>query len=150
MNALSLQSLNAVQTDDYTNMSGRFRALPKSVQKEVLSRAIDWGVMHGLAECRCRAMQGMGDLGQDAITGAVQAAVQRAIAPLMPALTEQLTAAVGPAAQKAADVVGPVLEDKLKKYGPIVGVIAGVVAAVLGIGGMILLGGYIVKKVKAA
>ena len=149
MNALSLQSLSTVN-GDYTNMADRFRVLSPRVQREVLSRAIDWGVMHGLAECRCRSMRGMGGLGADAVTSAVQVAVQNAIAPLMPALTEQLTAAVGPAAQKAADVVGPVLDEKLRKYGPIVGVIAGVVAAVLGIGGMLLLGGYIVKKVKAA
>lgn len=122
-------------------------ALEPWVQREIARRAVEWGVMNGLAEYRRRRQYGgMGDLGQD-MTGIVQIAVQKALAPLIPTLGAELMKAVEPAAKKASEVVGPVIDEKLRKYGPWIGVIAGTVAAILGILGMVTIGGYLLKKV---
>ena len=145
MNSLSLEAVRP--TNPYTDMEVRLRRLPKHVQREVLSRAIDWGVSHGVAEWRAMGGPSMGALSQDALSTAVGTAVQKAITPLMPTLSAELMKAVEPAAAKAADVVGPVLEEKLKKYAPIFGIVAGLVAAAFGVLGMMIVGGYVVKKV---
>lgn len=103
--------------------------------------------MHGLEEYRRRAATGMGALGQDAVSSVVGSAVEKALRPLVPTLGAELMKVVEPAAKKAADTVGPVIDEKLRKYGPWIGVIAGTVAAILGILGMVVLGGYLVRKV---
>jgi len=77
----------------------------------------------------------------------IQAAVQKALAPIMPTLGAELVKVVQPAAEKAANTVGPVIDEKLREYGPWIGAIAGTVSAILSIIGMILVGGYVVKKV---
>jgi len=114
--------------------------LDPEMRLEVVRRGAEWGVMQGLADLRA---QGIDGLGQDYIA----LAVERALKPMLPALSEQIMQVVGPAAQKAADTVGPVLDEKLRKWGPIMAVIAGVVAAVLGIVGMVVMGGYVIRKV---
>lgn len=122
----------------------RLRLLDPWTRREVLRRSLRWGVQYGTAEL---GAHGFGTLSQDAVTGVIGAAVQRALEPLLPTLGAQLMSVVEPAARKAADVVGPVLEEKLQKYGPIIGIIAGVVAAVLSIIGMVVVGGYVAKRV---
>lgn len=128
-------------------LMARLAQLSPAMQREVATRAIEWGVKRGVADWIEQAEHGMGQLSQDAITNAVAVAVQRALEPMMPALKAQLLAIAEPAAKKAAEVVGPVIEEKLRDYGPTLAAITGVVAAVLSIVGMLLLGGYIVRKV---
>lgn len=115
------------------HIRARLARLDPHTRREVIRRAQEWGV----GELRAHGLSG---LGQDAAGQIVGGALQRVLAPVV-------TKAVEPAAHKMAEVIGPVLEEKLAKYGPIVGVIAGVIAAVLSIIGMVVIGGYVVRKV---
>lgn len=137
MNALSVQSLGA---DPHAATRSRFYSLPPHLQKEVLSRAIDWGVMQGLEDCR-RTGVGMGALSQAEQQQSVTSAISSALTPILGGTAKNL-------GQQAADVIGPVIEDKLKQYAPIFGVIAGLVAAVFSVIGMVVVGGYVVKKMR--
>ncbi|MGH8896763.1 MAG: hypothetical protein ACRDZ4_07000 [Egibacteraceae bacterium] len=159
MNALSLQALYPTTYRapmfDYeerphtdASLAYRLQALSPEARQEVLARAIDWGVQRGVQDWAARNDAGMGDLSQDALTGAITIAVQNALAPLMPTLGQELMRVAEPAARKAADVVGPVIEEKLRAWGPTLAAITGVVAAVLSLVGMFLLGQYVVGKVR--
>lgn len=121
--------------------------LSPETKREVARRAIEWGVKRGVDDWISQAANGMGQLSQGALDSAITIAVQNALAPLMPVLKQQLLEIAEPAAKKASEVVGPVIEEKLRDYGPTLAAITGIVAAVLSIVGMLLLGGYIVKKV---
>lgn len=125
----------------------RLAQLSPELRKEVASRAIEWGVKRGVSDWIEQAANGMGSLSQGALDSAITIAVQNALAPLMPVLKQQLLEIAEPAAKKASEVVGPVIEEKLRAYGPTLAAITGIVASVLSIVGMLLLGGYIVKKV---
>lgn len=140
MNAVTLQGLSGVAD---AGLAARLSQLDPATRREVLSRAVEWGVMQGLAEARAAGGLGQAPPPQDAIS----AAVARVLAPMMPALQQQLVAAAEPAARKAADVVGPVVEQKLKEYGPTFGIIAGLVSAILGVLGMVAIGSYVVRRV---
>lgn len=129
-----------------SNMQARFRLLPPRVQREVLERALQWGVSKGLEDYH----SGVHGLGQDAMTGAIQIAVERALKPLMPVLTKELLGVVKPAAQEAAQVVGPVIRKELADKLPTFALISGAAAAILSIIGMVAIGGYVVKSVKKA
>ena len=117
--------------------AGQIRArldrLDPATRREVIRRATEWGV----GQFRAHGFSG---LGQDSAGQIVGGALQRVLAPT-------ISAAVDPAAQKMAQVIGPVIEEKLRKYGPIVGAIAGILAGVISIIGMVVIGGYVVKKV---
>lgn len=128
-------------------LAARLAQLSPEMQKEVARRAINWGVQRGVAEWISQAERGMGTLSQGALDSAITIAVQNALTPLMPVLKQQLLEIAEPAAKKASEVVGPVIEEKLRDYGPTLAAITGIVASVLSIVGMLLLGGYIVKKV---
>jgi hypothetical protein len=152
MNSLSVQAVHGVAAmNANSSFVARFSMLDPRTQREVVERAVEWGVERGINDWReanrYRAMNGLGALGQDALTNAVALAVQKALTPLMPVLGEKLMAVAEPAARKAAEVVGPVLDERLRTYGPKFAIISGLVAAILGIIGMVLVGGYVVKKV---
>jgi hypothetical protein len=118
----------------------KLRRLPPRQRIEVVRKAVLDGVQEGLAS---HGMTGMSGLGADAVS----AAVERVLQPLMPTLGAELVKVVEPAARKAADVVGPAVEENIKKYGPTLAIITGLVAAVLSVIGMVVVGGYVVKKV---
>lgn len=128
-------------------LAAKLGQLSPADRKEVARRAILWGVQRGVSDWISQAENGMGTLSQGALDSAITIAVQNALTPLMPVLKQQLLEIAEPAAKKASEVVGPVIEEKLRDYGPTLAAITGVVAAVLSIVGMLLLGGYIVKKV---
>lgn len=147
MNALSLESLGATHARHNPHAGERFNLLPPTVQKRVLSRVIDWGVMNGLEEvCRRRGLSGitLGQLSQ-ADQSTVADSVGSALAPILGSTLKSTTSSLS---QQAADVIGPVIEQKLKDYGPIFAVIMGLTAAVFTLLGMGLLGGYLLKKLR--
>lgn len=150
MNSLSVQAMGGINGQSLSFLS-RFAALDPRTQQEVVERAVEWGVQRGVSDWidlnRQRGMHGLARLGQDAMTNAIAIAVQRALEPLMPVLGEKLMAIAEPAARKAAEVVGPVIDAKLREHGPRLAVITGLVAAILSIIGMVVVGGYVVKKV---
>lgn len=149
MNALSLESLGAVRRPDPTAAykGERFNLLPGYMKKRILARAMDWGVMNGMAEISRRrgyAISGFGDLSQ-ADQQTVADSVGSALAPILGGALKGTTAQVS---QQAAEVIGPVLEQKLKEYGPTFAIIMGLVASSLTILGMALFGSYILAKVR--
>lgn len=145
MTCLTLQAMGAARP----HFEGeRFNMLPVSVQRQMAARAIDWGMMHGLAEIRrCRPGQlirGMGDLSQ-ADQQTVADSVSSALAPILGSTLKSTTAELS---SQAAAVMGPVIEDKLKAYGPTFAIIMGLVAATLTLLGMAVFGGYIIAKIR--
>jgi len=136
MNSLTLQSQVYGAPDA---LALGLAALDPWTRDEVIDRAVRWGVETGVAEYV--AVHGLASLGQatDVITGAVTQALQ----PMLPQLQTYAMQAADPILAKASDMV----DEKLRTWGPIVGGIAGVVAAILGIIGMVVVGGYVVRKV---
>jgi hypothetical protein len=121
----------------------KLKRLPPRQRIEVVRQAVLDGVKAGLADRGVSGLGGMSNLSADV----VGAAVERVLRPMMPALGAELVKVVEPAAQKAADVVGPAIEQNIKKYGPTLAIITGLVAATLSVIGMLVVGGYVVKKV---
>jgi hypothetical protein len=146
MNALSIENLNVLRPSAYEGE--RFKLMRPMVQRHVLSRAIDWGVLNGIAEIRRRRggarISGFGDLSQ-LEQQTVADSVGSALAPILGSTLKSTTASIS---QQAADVIGPVIEQKLKEFGPTFAIIMGLVASTLTILGMALFGGYIIAKVR--
>lgn len=135
MNSMSVESVETVDP-----IAWKLSQLDPRTREEVLRRAVEWGVRHGMDTVR---RSGVSGLGQDA---AVTAAVQRALAPILPALGTELVKAVEPAAKRAAELVGPAVEEKIKEYGPRLAIVTGIVAGILAVLGMVVLGAYISKR----
>jgi hypothetical protein len=142
---LTLQALGAARLPFEGE---RFRMLPARVQKEMASRAVDWGVANAVAEIRRRrphaAIHGFGDLSQQE-QQTVADSVSSALAPILGSTLKSTTANVS---SQAAAVIGPVIEEKLAAYGPTFAVIMGLVAATLTLLGMAVFGGYILTKIR--
>lgn len=125
-------------------LARRFASLPPELRKEVLTRSIAWGVERGLQEAK---MPGMGALGQEAIFGAISVAIEKVLAPIIPMLGQKLLEIAKPAAEKAAEVIRPAIRKELQAQLPLFAFITGIVGAGLSIAGMLIIGGYVVKKV---
>lgn len=149
MNALSVQALGGFAGFD--SLGYHLAQLDPATQQEIVTRAIMWGVERGVSDWiegnQWRRERGLGALGQDAAQGAITAGIQAALTPLMPWLGDKLVEMAKPAMQQATDMIGPVIDQKVKEYGPRLAVITGLAAALLSVLGMILVGGYVVKKV---
>lgn len=125
----------------------RLMELPERQRREVVERALQWGVERGIEGLMRDHGPALSGLGQDELNLLVSRAIERAIKPMIPTLQKHLMEAAEPAAKKAADVIGPVVERKLKEQVPKFAAITGVVTAALTILGMFLVGGYVVRKV---
>ncbi len=121
---------------------GRFAQLSPDTQKEVVRRAVEWVVERGFQDWQQQAMHGIGlshhDLGY-AIARGIHGTVGQLIPNLTSGLIDQITAS---AKQATSDI----LDEKLQKWGPTLAAVTGVVAAVLSVLGMVLVGGYLAKK----
>lgn len=144
MNSLSVQNSGMAQDD----LVYRVAQLPPHLREEMARRAVEWGVQRGIEEWRANRHFGMAELGQDALSKAVSTAVERAIKPLIPTLGAELLKAVKPAAEAAANIVGPAVAEELEKKAPAIAIATGLIAGLVAIGGMLLLGQWVVRKVR--
>jgi hypothetical protein len=122
--------------------STRFGQLSPDTQKEVVKRAIEWGVERGFNEWRSNALRGIG-LGQQDLENAIARGVHGTLGQLIPNLTSGLVDQVTASAKQATS---DIIEEKLQKWGFPLAAVVGVVAAVLSVIGMLLVGGYLAKK----
>jgi len=150
MNSLSMQALG----NGYDSLALRLAALPEHAQREVLRRAVEWGIDAGVGNWveanRQRLAGGMGALSQASLYDSVAAGVMQALQPMWPVFGQKLMDMAQPIMQKSLDMIGPIVDQKIRQYGPALAAITGLSAAIFSIVGMYLVGGYVVRKIKAA
>lgn len=121
----------------------RLAQLSPDTQKEVARRAIEWGVERGIADYFARAQRGMGSLSQRDLENSIARGVHATFGQLIPNLTSGIIDQVTASAKQATSEV---IEEKLQKWGIPLAAAVGAVAAVLSVLGMVLVGGYLLKK----